>query len=91
MHGSCIHPGPHSIATTPYAAIISNRLNHPGQTLVKEDDASNGYAGLDLYFLEEDGSRFKATLLFEPYFLLVCRVGALCACLADLAHLPGSS
>ncbi|KAK4155667.1 hypothetical protein C8A00DRAFT_13335 [Chaetomidium leptoderma] len=34
-----------------------------------------GRAALDGYFIEEDGSTFKATVEFEPYFLIACRKG----------------
>lgn len=34
-----------------------------------------GRAALDCYFIEEDGSTFKATVEYEPYFLIACRVG----------------
>ncbi|KAK3320306.1 hypothetical protein B0T19DRAFT_285529 [Cercophora scortea] len=35
----------------------------------------NGRAALDCYFIEEDGSTFKATVEYEPYFLVACRKG----------------
>ncbi|KAK4122058.1 DUF1744-domain-containing protein [Parathielavia appendiculata] len=34
-----------------------------------------GRAALDCYFIEEDGSTFKATVEYEPYFLVACRKG----------------
>ncbi|KAK0701351.1 hypothetical protein B0T21DRAFT_115811, partial [Apiosordaria backusii] len=34
-----------------------------------------GRAALDCYFIEEDGQTFKATVEFEPYFLIACRKG----------------
>jgi DNA polymerase epsilon subunit 1 len=34
-----------------------------------------GRAALDCYFIEEDGSTFKATVEYEPYFLVACRAG----------------
>ncbi|KAL2151114.1 hypothetical protein VTH82DRAFT_6212 [Thermothelomyces myriococcoides] len=34
-----------------------------------------GRAALDCYFIEEDGSTFKATVEYEPYFLIACRKG----------------
>ncbi|KAK4215556.1 hypothetical protein QBC37DRAFT_121574 [Rhypophila decipiens] len=34
-----------------------------------------GRAALDCYFIEEDGSTFKATVEFEPYILVACRKG----------------
>ena len=35
----------------------------------------SGRAALDCYFIEEDGSTFKATVEYEPYFLIACRIG----------------
>lgn len=34
-----------------------------------------GRAALDCYFLEEDGATFKATVEYEPYFLVAVRAG----------------
>ncbi|KAH8888486.1 DUF1744-domain-containing protein [Thozetella sp. PMI_491] len=34
-----------------------------------------GRAALDCYFIEEDGTTFKATVEYEPYFLIACRKG----------------
>ncbi|KAL2163261.1 hypothetical protein VTH06DRAFT_5317 [Thermothelomyces fergusii] len=34
-----------------------------------------GRAALDCYFIEEDGSTFKATVEYDPYFLIACRKG----------------
>ncbi|KAL1836329.1 hypothetical protein VTJ49DRAFT_5300 [Mycothermus thermophilus] len=34
-----------------------------------------GRAALDCYFIEEDGSTFKATVEYDPYFLIACRSG----------------
>ncbi|KAK3935118.1 DNA polymerase epsilon catalytic subunit A [Diplogelasinospora grovesii] len=34
-----------------------------------------GRAALDCYFIEEDGSTFKATVEYEPYFVVACRKG----------------
>ncbi|EAQ83561.1 conserved hypothetical protein [Chaetomium globosum CBS 148.51] len=34
-----------------------------------------GRSALDCYFIEEDGSTFKATVEYEPYFLIACRKG----------------
>ncbi|KAK3997967.1 DNA polymerase epsilon catalytic subunit A [Cladorrhinum sp. PSN332] len=35
----------------------------------------SGRAALDCYFIEEDGQTFKATVEFEPYFVIACRKG----------------
>lgn len=34
-----------------------------------------GRAALDCYFIEEDGATFKATIEYEPYFLIAVRKG----------------
>lgn len=34
-----------------------------------------GRAALDCYFIEEDGATFKATVAYEPYFLVAARKG----------------
>ncbi|EON97350.1 putative dna polymerase epsilon protein [Phaeoacremonium minimum UCRPA7] len=43
-----------------------------------EDDrviGGGGRAALDCYFIEEDGATFKATIEYEPYFLIAVRKG----------------
>ena len=50
------------------------------ETLV-DDGVSEGRSGIDLYFLQEDGiilkfnqgSSFKATIIYEPYFFVLCQ------------------
>ncbi|KAK7935871.1 dna polymerase epsilon protein [Apiospora marii] len=39
------------------------------------EDGDGGRAALDCYFIEEDGNTFKASLEFEPYFLIAVRRG----------------
>ena len=34
-----------------------------------------GRAGVDYYFLQDDGGMFKATVPYEPYFCIACKVG----------------
>ena len=34
-----------------------------------------GRAALDCYFIEDDGTTFKATVEYEPYFVIACRRG----------------
>ena len=48
------------------------------QTLIRDDNFPAGRAAVDYYFIEEDGSLFKSTLLYEPYFYLACKVGMQC-------------
>ena len=40
------------------------------------DDSSciDGSSGVDLYFLQDDGSTFKATILHNPYFYVLATV-----------------
>lgn len=46
---------------------------HP--TTIEDDNHPGGRSGVDFYFLEEDGGTFKATLEYEPYFLVAVRRG----------------
>ena len=40
---------------------------------MKSNDWPSGKAGVDLFFLEEDGQTFKTTVLYEPYFYIMCK------------------
>jgi len=44
------------------------------QTLLRDEEWSGGMAAVDYYFLAEDGTRFKATLPYEPYFIVAVKV-----------------
>ena len=44
-------------------------------TLIEDEKNPNGRAGVDYYFLEDDGGSFKATLEYDPYFLIAVRRG----------------
>jgi len=44
-------------------------------TTIEDDKIPDGRAGLDCYFIEEDGSTFKATLEYDPYFLVAVKRG----------------
>ena len=44
-------------------------------TSIEDDKVANGRAGLDCYFIEEDGGTFKATLEYDPYFLVAVKRG----------------
>ncbi|KAI0266369.1 DUF1744-domain-containing protein [Gloeopeniophorella convolvens] len=46
---------------------------HP--TIAKDPDWPGGKAGVDYYFIQEDGAMFKCTLCYEPYFYISCVVG----------------
>jgi DNA polymerase epsilon subunit 1 len=44
-------------------------------TSVEDETIPAGRAGVDYYFIGEDGDTFKATLEYDPYFLLAVRRG----------------
>lgn len=44
-------------------------------TTVEDENVPGGKAGVDYYFIGEDGDTFKATLEYDPYFLLAVRKG----------------
>jgi hypothetical protein len=49
------------------------------QTLVQSSTHPTGLAAVDFYFIQDDGGMFKATVPYEPYFYVTCRVRSLCA------------
>jgi DNA polymerase epsilon subunit 1 len=44
-------------------------------TAIEDEDVPGGKAGVDFYFIGEDGDTFKATLEYDPYFLLAVKKG----------------
>lgn len=44
------------------------------QTLVLDEGKNSGRAGVDYYFIQDDGGMFKSTLTYEPYFYIATRV-----------------
>ncbi|MCJ1382392.1 DNA polymerase epsilon catalytic subunit [Xylographa soralifera] len=44
-------------------------------TSVEDEKVPGGRAGVDYYFLEGDGGSFKATLEYDPYFLVAVKRG----------------
>jgi DNA polymerase epsilon subunit 1 len=46
-------------------------------TLVPSDTHATGLAAVDYYFIQDDGGMFKATIPYEPYFYVTCRVSEL--------------
>ena len=44
-------------------------------TTIEDEKIPGGRAGVDYYFLEEDGGTFKATIEYDPYFLVAVRQG----------------
>ncbi|KAH9904372.1 DNA polymerase family B [Xylariomycetidae sp. FL2044] len=47
----------------------------PTTVALDDDRTPGGRAALDCYFIEEDGQTFKATVEYEPYFLIAVRRG----------------
>ncbi|KAI5307156.1 DNA polymerase epsilon catalytic subunit, partial [Ascosphaera atra] len=44
-------------------------------TVVEDPKVPGGRAGVDFYFLDEDGNNFKATVEYDPYFLIAAKGG----------------
>jgi DNA polymerase epsilon subunit 1 len=44
-------------------------------TTVEDENVPGGKAGVNYYFIGEDGDTFKATLEYDPYFLLAVKRG----------------
>ncbi|RKO96008.1 hypothetical protein CAUPRSCDRAFT_3071, partial [Caulochytrium protostelioides] len=44
-------------------------------TLVQENEKDAGKSGIHLYFIDDAGAYFKSTIVYQPYFYLVCRPG----------------
>lgn len=44
--------------------------------LIPSDEHLQGFSGVDFYFLDEEGGSFKATLLQDPYFFIMCEPGS---------------
>lgn len=44
-------------------------------TTIEDEKIPGGRAGVDYYFLEEDGGSFKATVDYDPYFLVAVKRG----------------
>lgn len=44
-------------------------------TSIEDPNVQGGRAGVDYYFLEDSGSSFKATVEYDPYFLIAVKKG----------------
>ena len=44
-------------------------------TTIEDSKVTGGRAGVDFYFIGEDGENFKATVEYDPYFLIAIRRG----------------
>lgn len=42
-------------------------------SIQKHSECDSGKSAIDLYFLEDDGSSFKCTFFYNPYFLVMCK------------------
>jgi DNA polymerase epsilon subunit 1 len=42
-------------------------------TTVEDENVPGGRAGVDFYFIEDDGGTFKATVEYDPYFLIAVK------------------
>lgn len=58
------------------ARVLSANLLYP-QTLVPDETKMSARAGVDYYFIQDDGGMFKATIAYEPYFYIATRVSIL--------------
>jgi DNA polymerase epsilon subunit 1 len=45
------------------------------QSTVVEEEGTQGKAGVDFYFLDGLGGSFKATVIYDPYFLIATKPG----------------
>jgi len=43
-------------------------------TMLIDEDKGGRKSAVDFYFLDEEGGGFKATLQYNPYFLIACKV-----------------
>lgn len=46
---------------------------HP--TLRADEQHASGRSGVDFYFIQDDASQFKVTIVYQPYFLVECYAG----------------
>lgn len=43
-------------------------------TMLTDEEQGGQKSAVDFYFLDEEGGGFKATLQYNPYFLIACKV-----------------
>lgn len=58
-------------------------------TTLEDDKVPKGRTALDLYFLEEEGGTFKATIEYDPYFLVAVKRGYEAEAEEWLKRVPG--
>ncbi|EPS44616.1 hypothetical protein H072_1405 [Dactylellina haptotyla CBS 200.50] len=44
-------------------------------TAIEDENNIGGKAGVDFYFIDDEGGSFKATVLYDPYIVIACKVG----------------
>ncbi|KAF3099881.1 DNA polymerase epsilon catalytic subunit [Orbilia oligospora] len=44
-------------------------------TAIEDENNIGGKAGVDFYFIDDEGGSFKATVLYDPYILIACKAG----------------
>lgn len=44
-------------------------------TSIEDPNIPGGRAGVDFYFIDDDGGSFKATVEYDPYFLIAAKAG----------------
>ena len=64
-------------------------LGDPSSSSSRNDGGGGGRAALDCYFIEDDGQTFKATVEYEPYFLVAVRHGREAEAEEWLKRVPG--
>ena len=52
-------------------------INMHSTMLVDEEKGGGKKSAVDFYFLDEEGGGFKATMQYNPYFLIACKVCSL--------------
>ncbi|RPB25462.1 DNA polymerase epsilon catalytic subunit A [Terfezia boudieri ATCC MYA-4762] len=45
-------------------------------TILEDGSCAGGKAAVDYYFLDDFGGSFKASLVYDPYFMIACKLGA---------------
>ncbi|KAK6537956.1 DNA polymerase epsilon catalytic subunit [Orbilia ellipsospora] len=44
-------------------------------TAVEDENIIGGKAAVDFYFIDDDGGSFKATVIYDPYIVIACKLG----------------
>ncbi|CCH58351.1 hypothetical protein TBLA_0A05580 [Henningerozyma blattae CBS 6284] len=66
-------PGRVGWLTNMHPVTLPQEVISGGQTKSSTNNMnSGGIAGVDFYFLDEEGGSFKATINYDPYFFVIC-------------------